>query len=444
MLVPKPAIRYNRVMPFQSLVKSVFLTLLAATLAFTPLRVFSQESWKPPRLLFWYSDNLNPVTGGDDLLSVHYAVGRLEDHFLKPSPWNEDWWLGKSTAIGYRLLKLNFVDYSLLDFFTAIPQHEIFGHGYRAREFSFEDLEYEFSPPQPYGGGFGLTTFSYPRQGKTVDQELAISIGGVEASQVMAEKLRGYWFQAGNMDYHGALLYLTTVGDLRNYLAQTDEKKLDTDPDYSNDMLNYVTVLNGKVDRTQRQNFRLHLSRMEDNSRIALLDPFLWYAYWTVFKTHLWSGQSVFEYPAIPVGPLRFIPCLGYGLTPWGPEYLFDNLLALDSRTLNWRVRIGDDTFRRSWGTDLDATDVISIEGFTCDIGLHLWSQPRLRLSVNDQGKTPTSLGGGGSLNLFSPTLDLPFPIKLAGGGGYKTSGFIAGADMESGFAWHFGLDISL
>jgi hypothetical protein len=290
----------------------------------------------------------------------------------------------------------------------------------------------------------GLTMFTYPRLGPTDDQELALSMGGVEASAIMAGNLRRSWFQAGNMDYHGALLYMNTVGDLMNYLLKTDEKKLETDPDLSNDMLNYIKVLNGKEDRTQIQNFRLHLSELSSQSRIAFIDPFIWYASWTILKTYLWSGQSVFTFPAIPLGPVRYLPLIGYGLTPWGPEYQFDNMLSLYKRVITLRVRIGDDTFRKSWGMDLDALSVISWLGYDLDLGGHFWKQPRLRLDILDQNSRQLLYGGGGSINILSPALDLPFPIRIAGGADYKTSGFLPGADLERGLAWRIGVGIGL
>ncbi len=431
-------------MRFRSLIRPLFRVALFATLALSTSRGFTQEAWKDPRINLWYFRNLNSGTGADNLLTLHYTAGRIEDHFLKPSPWNEEGWFGKGSAIGYRLLKVYFVDFDLLVFYTAVPQHEIFGHGYRAREFGFGDPSYDFSPPPPFGEGTGLTTFTYPPTGRTPDQELSVSMGGVEASGVMSGKIRRYWLMAGNMDFHGSLLYMTTVGDLRNYLDQTDEEQLDTDPDLSNDMLNYIKVLNAKVDRTKRSNFRLHLSQMKKKSAIAFADPFLWYSYWTVLKTHIWSGQSVFAYPAIPLGPVRYLPLLGYGLTLWGPEYQFDNMLALDQRVLTFRVRIGDDTFRSSWGTDLDVLNVVSLLGFDFDVGLHLWKQPRLRLNVNDIELEPSLYGGGGSLDMFSPDLGMPFPSRLAGGIDYKTSGFTPGKDLERGPAWRIGLNIPL
>ncbi len=439
-----PIFGYNHAMRNVSSPVNLLTGILVSMLASVPLPAMCQDVWQPPRLLYWYSDNLNPNTGGDILLTAHYAVGRLEDNFLLPSPWSEADWLGKSGAVAYRILKFGFIDYNLLAFFTAIPQHEIFGHGYRVREFGFGDPEYSFSPPAPYGDGVGITKFSYPRQGPTDDQELAVTIGGVEASAVMAGKMRGYWLQVGNMDYHGALLYAVAAEDLSNYLSQTHENKIETDRNLSNDMLKYIKVLNGKEDRNQIQSFRLHLSQLAKESRIAFLDPFLWYAYWTVIKTHLWSGKSVFNFPAIPLGPVRYLPLCGYGLTPWGPEFQVDNMVAWEKSVLTWRVRIGEATFRKSWGMDLEGLNVLSWLGYDLDLGGHIWKQPRLRLDVLDQNIRRSMYGGGGSANILSPTLDLPIPIRLAGGIDYKSSGFLPGANLEGGLSWRIGMGMGL
>ena len=89
------------------------------------------------------------------------------------------------------------------------------------------------------------------------------------------------------------------------------------------------------------------------------------------------------------------MPLIGYGLTPWGPEYQFDNMLSLDKRVITLRVRIGDDTFRKSWGMDLDALSVISWLGYDLDLGGHFWKQPRLRLDILDQNSRQLLYGGG-------------------------------------------------
>jgi hypothetical protein len=278
----------------------------------------------------------------------------------------------------------------------------------------------------------------------TPDREIALATSGVEASALMAGKIRRYWMLAGNMDYHRALLYTLTAGDLRNYLDQTDEKKLDTDPDLSNDMLTYIQVLNEKAGRSQRQNFKLHLSRIHKQSQTAILDPFLWYSYWTLLKTHLWAGQSTFGFPSIPLGPIRYLPLLGYGLTPWGPEYQIENMAAWESKIFTWTIRIGEDTFREFWGMDLEAMNLISLLGTDLDLGLHIWRQPRLRLDIMDRKTVPLQFGGAGSLDLFSPDLGLAFPMRLAGGIDYKSSGFLPGSNLNEGLTWRFGLDIPL
>ena len=119
-------------------------------------------------------------------------------------------------------------------------------------------------------------------------------------------------------------------------------------------------------------------------------------------------------------------------------------MAEFNGRVYSLKGRIGDDTFRKYWGLDLEGINAVSLAGFDLDIGLHMWKQPRLRLEVDDQGITPSFWGGAISLNLISPLLDLPIPIRLAGGGDYKSSGFVPGLNLASGLAWRIGLNIQL
>ncbi len=402
--------------------------------------------WSPSRLMLWYDQDMSGAAGADDILTLHYAVYRIEDKYLPPRLWSESWWLGKAGGIAYRLAKGLLLDDNIIPYYAAVPQHEIFGHGFRAREFGFTPIRYSFSPPPPFGKGNAMTEFTDPGPGNvSVDQNLAVSMAGVEASAVLAVKLRGYWALSGAMDFHGALLYLYSSGDLGNYLSGTDESFLDsTNTDFSNDMLSYVYTLNTQAGAGDRSQYRLHLKRMEKNSLISYADPFYWYSLWTVLKTGLWSGESVFKYPALPLGPVRYLPAAGYGLTPWGPEYWFDNIAAWDRTSVTLRIRIGDDTFRNFWGTDLTAVNILSLAGADLDFSAHLWKQPRLRLDPNDQGVVRDRLGGGGDVTILSPTLPTPWPVRLAAGGGYKALGFVPGEELEQGFNWRIGLDVEL
>lgn len=397
----------------------------------------AEAVWHPPRLLLWYGPGMSPASGAEDILTAYHVAGRIEDAALQPRIWNEGHWLAKTGGILYRSLRLVLIDDPLLNFYAVVGQHEVFGHGFRAREFGYGELSYEFTPPFPYGSGTGTTYFSYPSlPAQPADRDLAMSMAGVEASQVLGRKLRGNWMRSGSMDMRGSLLYLSSTGDLRNYLTGTEVDETDA----GNDMIAYVRTLNGKEGYALKEDYPMGLKRLRDKSLIAFADPFRWYAYWTIFGAHLWSGRSAFAYPSIPLWSVRYLPGFAMGLTPWGPEYHFENLAAWDGRLLTLRLRRGDDTFHPSWGVDVETLEAARFFGFVLDADLHAWKQPRLRLGYGDEGSVRSRLGFGGSLTLLSPPLDETYPLRLAAGQDYKTAGFLPGARLEGGWDWRLGL----
>jgi len=393
--------------------------------------------------MLWYGPDMPASLGAGNILAAYHAAGALEDRILKPRLWDESRWPGKTGGLLYRALRLSLIDEPLLVFYAVVGQHEFSGHGLRAREAGYDHIRYEFSPPFPYGRGTGTTWFMYPTfRPPPADRNLAMAMGGVEATSVMGRKIRMGWMRNGTMDYHGSLAYLSAVGDLGNYLSQSRESDLDRSPDQSNDMLVYIRALNEKHGDTVRADYRVGIRRIDRMGDVSYLDPFRWFAFWTVFKTRLWSGNSTFALPTLPLGPVRYLPGFGLGLTPWGPEYHFENLAAWDGRVFSLRYRAGDDTFRKSWGLDLEALEAVRFAGWSLDAGANLWRQPRLRLTHEDQGPTPERIGFRESLTLFSPPASDTFPLRAALGQDFKTSGFLPGERLERGHGWRMGLGL--
>jgi hypothetical protein len=397
-----------------------------------PAAIDADPPWRPSRYLFTYDTDISSRAGADNLLGAYYFITGWEDRFLPPR-WNEEnRFLSKLGGIGYRCVKLTFLDYMILSQYTRLAQHEVYGHGFRAREFGYKNIEYRLG--SPFNGG-AQTHFDYGSRGPTWDMDVAMAMGGVEANAVLAGKLKNDWLRSGSMEYHGALLYLSTVSELAGYLSITDEKDLDgPEPDLSNDMLHYLSSVNRKAGNTERADYKVRYQDLEQYAGAYSFDPYFWFAVWTVLKTHLWSGQAQFRNPAFRIGPVRYLPGFGSMLNPWGPEFRFENLLSWDRRTVIARYRIGDDAYRRNWGLDLETSELFSYAGATLDADLHFWRQPRVKLARNDSLPAESRLGYGQSLMVFLPPFVKRVPVRLALGGDYKTLGFLPGRTLAEGF----------
>ena len=199
-------------------------------------------------------------------------------------------------------------------------------------------------------------------------------------------------------------------------------------------MLHYLYSVNHKAGDTALADYKVRLTDMKLYAGANALDPYYWFAVWTILKTHLWSGQAQFRNPAFRIGPVRYLPGFGSMLTPWGPEFRFENLLSWNRRTVIARYRIGDDAYHRHWGLDLETSELFSYAGATLDADFHFWRQPGLKLVRGDIQPTESRIGYGQSLTVFLPPLVKRAPVRLALGGDYKTLGFVPGRMLAEGF----------
>jgi hypothetical protein len=266
----------------------------------------------------------------------------------------------------------------------------------------------------------------------------------VEAQGVQSERQKLIWTQSGSLDTRGARLYLEGVTSIINYLSVTHESDLGKpDPDLSNDMLEYIWFLNEKEDNRPFADWRLHLKQIQDKAALmAIIDPFLWYSAWGLVAKEYWQGRAFFRYPAAPIGPVRLLPSFGYGLGPWGPEYSFEGLFATPGRALSLVYRLGDDTFRRSFGWDAVSLGLLQAGGCVVDGDIHFWMQPRLLLEASeaDLRSAARRPGFAGGLNAMSPVLPGGFPVRATAGAGWKSSGYLPGKDLGEGAYWRIGM----
>lgn len=399
------------------------------------------EPWTPPELGLWLDADLSPAMGADDLMTLRYATGRLEDAVLAPQWWRETRFWARVGGFGYRAVRLLMLDYPQ-QYYATVWQHEFFGHGNRGREEGFPRIRYDIATPPPYGPGGGATHYTFPDGYRgTWDLTLARSSAGEEAEGVMADRMRTLWVRAGTQDSHGALMYLLARSSLREYLDLSDENSVGTDGGLSNDMLAYLYFLNGKEAGTAEvSGWKLHVRDLEEQERWSLIDPFYWYALGGLLYAHLWKGQAYWGYPAIPLGPVRYLPAVGYGLGPWGPEYRIENLFGWNGRAVIAGYRFGDATFRRSWGWDVSSDGLLRAAGCVLDAEAHYWMQPRLFLGSVAGGKAPRRAGYGGTLDVQSPILPVGIPLRVAGAAGWKTSGWVRGQDLRESVYWRVGI----
>lgn len=396
--------------------------------------------WVPdvpaPDGLLWIDRYLGPAAGADNLLLAYGALSRIENRLLPTRLFEEERLFTRMLSIGYRLVKMNYIDLPAA-YYLHIVQHEAFGHGWRAREAGYGEIEYDMPLPPPYGPGGGKTSFNPTGFVRSLDDSLAMSMAGIEAGDILAQRQRNRFLREGSMDYPGALVYLNASLGLANYAAATDTYEEDT----GNDVSNWITFVNWKAGRAPESDPWYSLSDLKEHSLIALADPFFWYSAWTMGR-YLWNGSMRWRQPMIPLGPVRWLPSLGYRLSPFGGQYLAENLLTLGPRAATLRAAWGDGELGSSWGADAEARDLIRWRGWSLDAALRAWSQP---LSPEEGDPPPpiaSRFGAGLSAAAVSPALFTVFPLRVAAGFSTKRAGYVPGESLESDFALRMGVGL--
>lgn len=413
------------------------LVLLAAGLALAaPQSRWSQDAEPAGGPLLWLDPDHAPLSGAENILTLSGALGRLEDRLLPLRLFRDENRIHQAASTAYRFSKLILLDVPPAAYLVVL-QHEVYGHGYRAREAGYRDVRYELGMPPPYGPGDGSTSWRNPA-GPGPDRDIAMALAGVEATDILSQRLRGRWLQDGDMDYHAALLYLLSSFGLADYLAATGRDEADE----SNDMVAYVKGLNGKTGRALPSGYWVDLDDLEAGSNLAFADPFLFFSAWTVLR-YVFFGGARWSPPALPLGPVRYLPSLGYRLSPFGGEALVENLAVWGRRSFNLRIAFGDGEAGASMGADLEGRRILAWRGFSLDGVLRFWSQPGLQLEPGGPwpGADPVP-GFGAQLAVVSPAISRALPIRFGLGAGAKTSGYAPGERLDAGPTVRIGLGL--
>jgi hypothetical protein len=130
---------------------------------------------------------MSPGAGATVTNGVARLVAYGEDQFVPVRLFSDEGKLRRGTNAGYRLLKLALFD-DPQENWLRVANHEVFGHGGRLRELFDGHISYKLPAPPPYGPGGGATFFEFSRT-PTVEEILAVGVGGMEANYVMARAI---------------------------------------------------------------------------------------------------------------------------------------------------------------------------------------------------------------------------------------------------------------
>lgn len=361
----------------------------------------------------------SPVTGASALNSILYSYISLDDYLFPSTEGDRNAYM----MLG-RFGKL--VLENLLFTTGMVAQHEIFGHGWRAREFNLKVYEYSV---RPWGG---YTVFSASQFNRLpLQKQIAVTAGGVEATGVLAKILRDRFLENKSLDEREAHFYILNNMDQTLYILGTrHEKTFSTD----NDIQAYVQEVNQWFNRPV-----LTTDKLRKQVLVDFLDPYFWYSLYGL-GAYIFQGTQCFEYPMIPIGDYHYLPGMRLALTPYGTEYQFRNYLRGCDHTYQATLRYGNTGGKTSGGLILEATRLWVDNCLSFDGRVDLWVQPKLF--------TPSAATAnrqlGGALSLTAHYRIVP-NFELRGQLGYKTKGYMPGGEgLKNGILARIGFFVHL
>jgi hypothetical protein len=376
-----------------------------------------------------WDKNASSISSSRNLLTLHSIIYEFEDEKLKLSYWNEDNLKRKLLGIGYRFTKTVLLDYQV-DFLVHLFQHEVFGHGYRYREFEYEDNSYGLNAAPPYGNGSGFAVRGMTNYNRDlgIHEEIAIRSGGMESASVLSNSIKKRWLFRGKMNYRESLLFLSTFHDYTVYILAT---KYFNNNSEGNDVRNYLRTINESYGFIDERDYRLTIDDLSRKASINLLNTFNLYATYTYLKKYLLDGEREFEYPTIKIGNKELLPSIRFGLTPFGSEFVVENYVRTERNIIGFNFRIGDNKLDNFWGLGCLYHKKIS-DNFSFTSQLDTWVQPEMELGGITTFNTNDGFGAR-FVSEFNLYIGRSFPIGIYGQVGYKSSGFIEGEILDKG-----------
>jgi hypothetical protein len=328
--------------------------------------------------------------------------------------------------------------------FLTVAQHEVDGHGGRAREFGL-------SPS--YGFGFDFSGYtSTKRPPRTDVQSILLGTGGVEADGVMARRILLDSLRPEGVD--GAKIPLAMMAKLDLSLYVSDVENPSRKPDKfvdqyksGNDMAYYLVarqgarhairpedVWNGVYDvNTDDPRLRETWDDIRVTALWNALDPSLFAAVYAYFREHVLHGQVRVHPPTWHVSDAL---ALSFGtrgaLGPQSVSRYLDLYGVTRKGVLNVYVRDLDSTIDRTWGAGAAIHGVRL--GPALEIGVQAdgWREPDALEGIYFRGDQRWNVTG---------TVDATFGQRwgLSAKVGTKSRGFLPGKPESKGAYVGFG-----
>ncbi|HSX20864.1 MAG TPA: hypothetical protein VLG38_07075, partial [Gammaproteobacteria bacterium] len=251
-----------------------------------------------------------------------------------------------------------------LSSFAAVLQHEIFGHGARAREFNIPNVGYHI---HVFSGATTYPSSSY--NALSPNQQAALSAGGVEATSILSQQIEINWMRMGSLDSRAATLYLVNSFDESVYAFGLGGNFLHPDND-SSAYLNAVNAWFG--------NQALNEKKLKTDVAWNWLDPMIYMSAYSLLN-YIWFGHTSQCFSFLHIGESRFMPTTRTYLAPYGPEFhLLLNLFTPQEKYIGINLRYGKTQGKAAAGLDINVSPISANDCFYLTNKISAWRQPHL------------------------------------------------------------------
>lgn len=360
----------------------------------------------------------SPYMGADLNLAIYRSYMYVDDHYFNDTEGSKG--VGWFMVRGCKLALDDVISEVLM-----VVQHEVFGHGYRLREYDFSVIGYKI------GIGHGSTgyslsefnTLSYPRRA-------ALSAAGMEANAIFSQKIRENWILDNIVDRREAILYFITYLDQSEYILGTSDESTNL----GNDINSYVIAINAWYGNTQ-----LTKSKLRNYALWDFLDPSLYMSLFSMVR-YLDDGDPHVPMFMFDKGTYKYNFCGRLLMAPYGPEFQIQNYVLMKKNKQLWQlnVRYGNNSNIQSYGVDLWVKPLWKYKDWSFGNRLFLWYQPDY-LKQNTAYNVGKSLGVG---EFVSAEYGFNKNIFAIGEFGYKTAGYIQGIPLGNSWVWRVGFSL--
>lgn len=316
-------------------------------------------------------------------------------------------------------------EYGLFNF-AMVLQHEIFGHGARAREFGMSDIGYHINLFS------GSTTYSQSQYNALdANQKAALSSGGVEATSILSQLIERSWMQDDSIDSREAIMYLVNSLDQSVYAFSTSGDAFHPD----NDAQSYIANVNAWQGYNKLTSHKLKVATLWD-----WLDPMIYLSGYELIN-YIWEGRPSLKFSTLHIGDSRFMPTTRTLYAPWGPEMqLQAHLYTPEEKYIGVFFRFGKTGSVKSYGVDLLVTPLAEYDCWYLTNQLSAWYQPHVL--KNDTAATNTNKWG--FAEFLGAYYKLNPGVYAYGELGYKVSGYLQGVQLARGAIWRVGFKFDL